>query len=157
MILFYQVIEILILAQGKSKKALTTLGPVLALAEPEGYVRIFADEGQPMAHLLAHISAWTTASPEYIQRLQAAIPAIQNGQDDLPAHMRAPSPLLEPLSTREREVLTLLAEGLSNQHIATRLVISLNTVKRHVRHLLAKLAVTNRTQAVARARELHML
>jgi LuxR family maltose regulon positive regulatory protein len=65
--------------------------------------------------------------------------------------------LLEALSTREQEVLALLAEGLSNQQIADRLVISLNTAKRHVKHLLAKFAVTNRTQVVIRARELRLL
>jgi LuxR family maltose regulon positive regulatory protein len=65
--------------------------------------------------------------------------------------------LIDPLSPREREVLQLVAEGLSNQQIADRLVISPHTAKRHVKHLLAKLTVTNRTQAVARARDLHLL
>lgn len=143
-------------AQDQTKQALTTLGPVLAQAEAEGYVRLFADEGQPMASLLAQISPYTTASPSYIQRLQAAI---------LPAHQILLSharpaisqTLIDPLSTRELEVLSLLATGASNQQIADHLVISPNTVKRHVKHILAKLAVTNRTQAVARARELHLL
>jgi LuxR family maltose regulon positive regulatory protein len=63
----------------------------------------------------------------------------------------------DPLSGREREVLSLLAAGASNQMIADRLVISLNTAKRHVKNIIAKLNVSNRTQAVARARELHLL
>jgi DNA-binding CsgD family transcriptional regulator len=66
-------------------------------------------------------------------------------------------PLLDPLSNREREVLSPLASGASNQQIAAQLVITLNTTKRHVKHILAKLSVTNRTQAVARARELNLL
>jgi LuxR family maltose regulon positive regulatory protein len=142
--------------QGQRRQALTTLGPTLALAEPQGYVRLFADEGQPMTHLLTQVSGYTTASPGYLQQLLAAI---------LPKHRPLPShaqqekqqTLIDPLSARELEVLALLAIGLSNQQIADRLVISLNTAKRHIKHILAKLAVTNRTQAVARARELHLL
>jgi LuxR family maltose regulon positive regulatory protein len=143
-------------AQGKTRQALTTLGPVLAQAEPQGYVRLFADEGQPMARLLAQICAYTTASPGYIRQLQAAIPSTRQvllGH----AQPETSQALIDPLSTRELEVLSLLITGASNQQIAERLVISLNTAKRHVKHILAKLAVTNRTQAVARARELHLL
>jgi LuxR family transcriptional regulator, maltose regulon positive regulatory protein len=143
-------------AQGKSKRALLTLGSVLAQAEPEGYVRLFADEGPPMAQLLAQITAYTTASPGYIKLLQAACAPMQPGSGG-PALTAARQPLLDPLSPREREVLQLVAAGFSNQQIADRLVISLNTAKRHVKHVLAKLTVANRTQAVVRARELHLL
>jgi LuxR family maltose regulon positive regulatory protein len=143
-------------AQGQTKQALTTLGLVLAQAEPEGYVRLFVDEGQPMASLLAQISPYTTASPGYIQRLQAAILPTHQMLLDY-AQPAISQTLIDPLSTRELEVLSLLATGASNQQIADHLVISLNTAKRHVKHILAKLAVTNRTQAVARARELHLL
>lgn len=143
-------------AQGKTKRALTILGPVLAQAEPEGYVRLFADEGQPMAHLLAQIAAYTTASAGYIQQLQVALAPIRQESVD-PAHPVSRHLLPDPLSPREQEVLSLLAEGFSNQQIADHMVISLNTAKRHVKHLLAKLVVTNRTQALARARELHLL
>ncbi|MBO0782562.1 MAG: hypothetical protein J2P37_27420, partial [Ktedonobacteraceae bacterium] len=144
-------------AQGKTRQALMTLGPVLAQAEPEGYVRLFADEGVAMARLLAQIAPYTTASPGYIQRLQAAISSTTSLA--LPSHTRpeASQALIDPLSTRELEVLALLVAGASNQQIADQLVISLNTAKRHVKHILAKLAVTNRTQAVARARELCLL
>jgi LuxR family transcriptional regulator, maltose regulon positive regulatory protein len=143
-------------AQGKTRQALTTLGAVLVLAEPEGYVRLFADEGQPMGHLLAHISEYTAASPSYIQRLQAAIPPTHQVLLN-PTRSKAPLGMLDQLSGREREVLSLLAAGASNQLIADRLVISLNTAKRHVKNIIAKLNVSNRTQAVARARELHLL
>ncbi|GHO71986.1 helix-turn-helix transcriptional regulator [Ktedonobacter sp. SOSP1-52] len=143
-------------AQGKTRQALVTLGPVLAQAEREGYIRLFADEGQPMARLLAQVSAYTTASPGYVQQLQATIPfthqmALGSTQPE------ASQSLIEPLSAREVEVLSLLANGASNQQIADHLVISLNTAKRHVKHILAKLSVTNRTQAVARAHALHLL
>jgi LuxR family maltose regulon positive regulatory protein len=141
-------------AQGNTRQALTTLGSVLVLAEAEGYMRLFVDAGQPMAHLLAQISAYTTASPGYIQCLQAALSSISLVNV---AQIETPQAQLDPLSEREREVLSLLATGTSNQQIAERLVISLNTAKRHVKNILAKLAVTNRTQAVARARELHLL
>jgi len=143
-------------AQGKIKQALTMLGAVLAQAEPEGYVRLFADEGQPMAQLLAHISGSTTASASYIHHLQDALAHTAPVPADLTGPA-APQPLPSPLSPREQEVLALLVLGLSNQQIAERLVISLNTVKCHVKHLLAKLVVTNRTQALVRARELHLL
>jgi LuxR family maltose regulon positive regulatory protein len=150
-----QVMMALVLhAQGKIKRALHTLGSALAQAEAEGYIRIFSDEGQPMAHLLAQVSAYTTASSSYLQQLQAAItpaPPI----DATP--QQTARPLLNPLTPREQEVLALLANGLSNQQIAERLVISPNTAKRHIKHLLAKLSVTNRTRAVTRARELGLL
>lgn len=143
-------------ARGKTRQALATLGPVLAQAESEGYVRLFADEGQPMAYLLAQISVHTTASHRYIQRLQDAISPVR--QELLgPARSELSQLLPDPLSAREREVLSLLVAGASNQQIADHLVISLNTAKRHVKHILAKLVVTNRTQAVVRARELHLL
>jgi LuxR family maltose regulon positive regulatory protein len=144
-------------AQGTTRQALVTLGPVLAQAEPEGYLRLFADEGEALGHLLARMAPYTTASPDYLERILAAIAP---GRQDRPAaptkSVSLPS-LFEPLSAREREVLQLVAEGLSNQQIAQRLVLSLYTVKLHVRHLLRKLGATNRTQAVVRARTLQIL
>jgi len=143
-------------AQGKTRQALATLGPVLAQAEPEGYLHLFADEGLPMGHLLAQISPHTTASPDYVQQILHAIPSTRQSLLG-PAQPTASQALIDPLSARELEVLALLATGASNQQIADHLVISLNTAKRHVKHILARLAVTNRTQAVARAREIHLL
>ena len=144
-------------AQGKTRQALSTLGPILAQAEPEGYLRLFADEGEVMAHLLARMAPFTTASPDYLERIQAAIALVRAAWPAVTA-LPAPRPSpVEPLSEREREVLQLVAEGLSNQQIAQRLVLSLHTVKLYVKHLLAKLGATNRTQAVARARALHIL
>lgn len=143
-------------ASGKIKRALTTLGSVLPQAEAEGYVRLFADEGQPMADLLAQIAAFTSASASYFQRLLAAIPSARTAPVDATSGTQH-QPLLDPLSTREQEVLRLLAAGSSNRQIAEQLVISLHTVKLHVKHIFAKLSVINRTQAVARARDLHLL
>jgi LuxR family maltose regulon positive regulatory protein len=144
-------------AQGKTKQALSTLGPILAQAEPEGYLRLFADEGEVMAHLLALMAPFTTASPDYLQRIQSAIAPVWQAQPDASTHPAPRSVPYEPLSAREWDVLQLVAEGLSNQQIAEHLVLSLHTVKLHVKHLLAKLGATNRTQAVARARALHLL
>lgn len=142
-------------AQGKTKRALETLGSVVTQAEPEGYIRLFADEGQPMAPLLAQVGPYTTASPAYVQKLQAAMAPLQ--EKSATAKTSNQQALIEPLSPREREVLHLLAEGYSNQQIAQQLVISPHTVKLHVRHIFAKLVATNRTQAVTRARELQIL
>ncbi len=144
-------------AQGKTRLALSTLGPIIALAEPEGYLRIFADEGAVMADLLTMVAPWTSASAGYLKRIQAGIASTWQPQADVAA-LPAPRTLLaDPLSDREHDVLQLVAEGLSNQQIAERLVLSLHTVKFHIKHILAKLGATNRTQAVARARAFHLL
>jgi LuxR family maltose regulon positive regulatory protein len=137
-------------AQGKIKRALSRLGEALTRAEAEGYLRLFVDEGPSMALLLAQVAEYTSASQRYLQRLQAAFPPIGEKQ-------RSEQSLPEPLSEREMDVLQLLAEGLSNQQIAERLVISLHTVKIHVKHIFVRLSVTNRTQAVTYARMLHLL
>ncbi len=150
-------LALVLYAQGKTKQALTTLGPILALAEPEGYLRLFADEGAEMAHLLTVIAPYTTASPDYLQRIQAAIAPAWHPQpavSALPAPRSLPA---DPLSDREHDVLQLVAAGLSNQQIAQRLVLSVHTVKLHVKHLLAKLGAANRTQAVAHAYAFHLL
>ncbi|HEV7127074.1 MAG TPA: LuxR C-terminal-related transcriptional regulator, partial [Ktedonobacterales bacterium] len=144
-------------AQGKTKQALSTLGPILAQAEPEGYLRLFADEGEVMERLLALIAPFTTATPDYLQRIQAATASAWHPQPDASTQAAPRSMPFEPLSAREHDVLQLVAEGLSNQQIAERLILSLHTVKLHVRHLMAKLNAANRTQTVARARAFHLL
>jgi LuxR family maltose regulon positive regulatory protein len=152
-----QILSALILqAQGKIRQALNTLGPYLEQAEAEGYVRLLADEGQPMRHLLTQIAPYTTASPTYLQKLLDALltpietpPTIQRREEQ--------TERTTLLTARELEVLHLLADGASNQQIAHQLVISLHTVKLHVKHIFNRLAVTNRTGAVARARELGLI
>jgi LuxR family maltose regulon positive regulatory protein len=152
-------VEILVLQalvsqeQGDMARAVAAVQRALTLAEPEGYVRLFVDEGQPMRELLAACLT-QGASPEYVTRLMQAI-APQPDEASVP-----PDPnqlLVEPLSNRELEVLGLLANGLTNQAIADELVIALSTVKKHVNNILGKLHVGNRTQAVSRAQELSIL
>ena len=153
-------IEILVLqalaheAQGSISPALAPLERALTLAEPEGYVRIFVDEGRPMARLLYEALS-RGVRPEYVSQLLAALPVAEHVT---PSRSRgSESDLLEPLSERELEVLQLIAEGLTNREIATRLYLSLHTVKVHARNIYGKLGIKSRTQAVARGKALGIL
>ncbi|MGI8539886.1 MAG: LuxR C-terminal-related transcriptional regulator [Rubrobacteraceae bacterium] len=144
------VIEILALralairVRGDMPGALAELDRALALAEPEGYVRIFADEGPPMARLLTE-AAERGKKPEHARKLLAFLDSEESGSH---------SPLAEPLSEREMEVLRLVARGLSNREIGDRLFLAVITVKGHNRNIFRKLGVRRRTEAVARAREI---
>jgi LuxR family maltose regulon positive regulatory protein len=135
-------------------QAMIPLEQALSLAEPQAYVRIFLDEGSPMARLLYEAAARKIA-PQYTGKLLASF----GGEDSLQPSTSDPEPLIEPLSNRELQVLQLIAEGLSNQEIASKLVLSLNTVKGHTRKIYGKLGVNSRTQAVAKAEALgiHLL
>jgi len=167
-----QVVELLSLqalalqAQAEMEAAIAALVRALRLAEPEGYTRLFADEGQPMGELLARTALQETAVAPYITRLLTAFAAPQLAAPPSPAVATelatAVAPhlaqwLAEPLSERETEVLRLVAEGLANREIGERLVISIYTVKKHMENIHGKLYVSSRTQAVARARELGLL
>jgi len=143
-------------AHGERAEAVEVLDEALALAEPGGFIRIFVDEGVPMARLLYEASS-RGVRPEYVRRLLAAFPVDDGGRAASPATRVAGSRLAEPLSSRELEVLPLIAEGLTNQEIAARLYLSLHTVKAHARTIYAKLGVSSRTQAVARGRALGFL
>jgi LuxR family transcriptional regulator, maltose regulon positive regulatory protein len=145
-------------ATGDEAGAVTALAEALMLACPQGYVRVFADEGSPMAVLLGkliaaqrtrHVAAGIPLG--YLARLRRAL---DTGQT---AHDPALAGLIDPLTSREHEVLTMLAAGRSNQAIARELVVTLDTVKKHVGHVLGKLGAANRTEAVARARELSLI
>jgi LuxR family maltose regulon positive regulatory protein len=114
------------------------------------------DEGQPMARLLYKALSQGIA-PDYVQRLLAAFTDIEPEQADSLQKQIPESDWIEPLSERELEVLKLIAEGLSNQEIASRLYLSLNTVKAHTRNIYGKLGVNNRTQAGSRARALGII
>ncbi|HYF63465.1 MAG TPA: LuxR C-terminal-related transcriptional regulator [Herpetosiphonaceae bacterium] len=139
-------------AGGDPAGAAGPLGEALALAEPGGLVRVFVDEGRPMARLLASAAA-LGVRPDAIEPLLAALEAER--RDDAPA---APAlPLGEPLSQRELEILRLIAEGRSNGEIGERLFLALSTVKGHTRNIFGKLQVQRRTEAVARARELGLI
>jgi LuxR family maltose regulon positive regulatory protein len=157
-----RLIEILLLqamtfhARGDTNRALGKLEHAFKLAEPEGFVRIFVDEGPPMARLL-YEALTRGIAPDYARRLLAAFPIVEPEQVDPPRAQAPQSELIEPLSEREIEVLQLMAEGLTNQEIASRLYLALNTVKVHTRNINGKLGVHSRTQAVARARVLGIL
>jgi LuxR family maltose regulon positive regulatory protein len=132
-------------AQGRPVQAFSALKKALSLAEPEGYVRTFVDEGIPMAALLRRALS-QGITPDYARQLLAAF--------DEPI---VASPLVESLTRREMEVLRLIADGLKNQDIADHLVISVATVKRHVTNIYGKLGVSRRVQAIARAQDLGLL
>jgi LuxR family maltose regulon positive regulatory protein len=158
------VIEILVLqalaheAQGERPSALVPLERALTLAEPEGYVRTFADEGPSMEQLLLEAAA-RGIMPDYTGKLLAAFEAdgrIDSDDSPCPAPP-ASQPLAEPLSDRELEVLHLIAQGLSNREIGERLFLAIITVKGHNRNIFRKLQVRRRTEAIARARELGLL
>lgn len=134
--------------------ALSTLERALLLAEPEGYIRLFVDEGVPMLALLRYAYMRGIVS-RYVASLLAAFG--EQHPSDLPLTSVRTDSLLEPLTERERDVLRLLLEGASNREIARRLVLSVNTVKRHVYNLCGKLGVQSRTQAIIRARTLNLL
>jgi LuxR family maltose regulon positive regulatory protein len=166
---FLRVIEVCALralvlqALGDTSAALASLERSLALAEPERYVRLYLNEGAPMAALLRQ-AASRGICPEYANKLLVAfdLSAWGRGGEIPPTHVPtpphpAPQPLVEPLTPREMEVLQLISLGCSNQEIAEKLVIALNTVKRHTSSIYGKLGVKSRTQAIARARELGLL
>jgi LuxR family maltose regulon positive regulatory protein len=139
-------------AQGNRTSALSTLERALLQAAPEGYIRLFVDEGPPMLALL-RLAYRQGIVPGYVATLLSAFG--EQHPSDLPPPTPHPGSLAEPLT--ERDVLRLLLEGASNREIARRLVLSVNMVKRHVYNLCGKLGVGSRTQAIIRARTLNLL
>jgi LuxR family maltose regulon positive regulatory protein len=170
-------VEILVLqalalnVQGEKEEALAALERALSLAEPEGYVRTFVDEGAPMAALLSQAASRSIA-PDYVGKLLAAfeIETKDRGRNLGPARsagtmepspstlvLRPSSRLVEPLSNRELEVLRLLDTDLTAPEIAGELVVSVNTVKTHIKRIYSKLDAHSRYEAVERAKELGFL
>ena len=137
-------------AQGEPEQAFAKLEQALELAGPEGYMRVFADQGAPMVRLLHRMLTRSPAS-EYVHRLLEAL------GETVKIELAIASKLNEPLSQRELEVLHLIADGATNKEIADELVLTVNTVKRHISNIFGKLVVRNRTEAIARARELNLL
>ena len=149
-------------AQGDHQGAQIALERAVMLAEPEGYMRIFLDEGEPMLTLLSKLQTNGHCASNYIQTLLVA--GNFRGREQTALLYRSKEPhsgpylsLLDPLSERELEVLHLIANGDSNYEIAEQLVVAVSTVKRHVSNIFSKLAVISRTQAVAQARKLGLL
>ena len=152
-------------ALGQDAAAVNALADVLTLACPQGYVRVFADEGPPMAALLTRLIAAQRVGQGAagvplgcLARLQRAfdVGLTRPGPRSGTAPTAVPG-LVEQLTSRELEVLEMLAAGRSNQAIADQLVVTLDTVKKHVSHVLGKLGAANRTEAVTRARELSLI
>ncbi len=143
-------------AHSEKDQATQLLSDALAMAEPAGLIRLFLDEGPPMAHLLTQIKAPGIMSG-YIRKLLAAFKVEEQTTRDISQNQSPAQPLLEPLSQRELEILHLIAQGLSNQEISERLFLALDTVKGHNRKIFGKLQVQRRTEAVARARELGLV
>jgi LuxR family maltose regulon positive regulatory protein len=154
-------IEILVLqaivyhAQGDLPAALNPLQKALTLAEPEGYVRMFVDEGLPMMQLLREAASRGIMS-DYTGKLLTAFEAGER-KSQPKADLASAQPLIEPLSQREQKILQLIAQGLSNREIGERLFLALDTVKGYNRKIFDKLQVQSRTEAIARARELGLL
>ncbi len=152
-------------ACGDQDAAVEALARALVLGFPQGYVRVFADEGAPMGALLARLAAAQKADRAAARGVPAGALAkvlrALDGKNDPQGAGRGAAVvvpgLVEQLTPRELEVLVLLAAGMPNPRIADQLVVTLDTVKKHVSHLLGKLGATNRTEAVARARQLGLI
>jgi LuxR family maltose regulon positive regulatory protein len=159
-VLELQLLRSLALArQGDARRAEADLERALALAEAEGYVRRFLDEGQPMQQLLAGWLKHAGPGPlrDYAARLLAQFEAEPHPAAPEGAKLPLSEELVEPLTPRELEVLELICAGDSNQAIAEQLVITLSAVKKHTSNILGKLGVTSRAQAMVRARQLGLI
>lgn len=137
-------------AKGDHTRAMTALAEAMVLAKPEGYIRLFVDEGTPMVRLLRHAES-RGVDPDYVDKLLTAFG--ETASNVSPARLMLP----EPLSDRELELLQLVAAGLTTQEIADQLVIAVGTVKTHLKHIYNKLDAHSRIQAVERARALKLL
>jgi LuxR family maltose regulon positive regulatory protein len=168
----HSVLEVLLVralaleVEGDHTAALAALAHALTLVEPEGYVRLFLDEGPTMAALL-HEAQRQGLAPAYTAKLLEALSrspeplALRNrrgreGEPGVTDTLSESSPV-ESLTAREREVLQLILDGASNREIAHQLILSVGTVKKYVYNICGKLGVQSRTQALIRARALHLL
>lgn len=143
-------------AAGDTRHAESALVTGLTLAEPEGYVRTFLDEGEPMRMLLRRWAAHAGADPRrsYGERLLAQFDVAPKVAASATETIPGSDDLIEPLTRRELEVLQLICAGESNHAIADHLVITVSAVKKHTGNIFGKLGVTSRAQAMVKAREL---
>jgi LuxR family transcriptional regulator, maltose regulon positive regulatory protein len=152
-------------ADGEEAAAVDALAQALTLACPQGYIRVFADEGPPMRALLARLiaaqKAQQAAARDVPLGCMAQLVRAFGREDGAPGARQDAATvvpdLVEQLTARELDVLRLLAAGTPNPRIAEHLVVSLDTVKKHVSHVLGKLGAANRTEAVTRARQLGLI
>lgn len=156
----FRVIEIMALQsqavyrQGRLDEALSLLGQAIKMAEPGGWVQPFVDLGPAMADLLQQLHQ-QNVSVDYIERI---LSEFKENQIPLPSHSPSPqfppstSPLIEPLTHREQDVMELLAQRFQNKEIADQLCISPGTVKGHLKNIYSKLGANSRRDAVARAK-----
>ena len=155
-----EMLRALALADDDSPSAVSTLARAVSLAAPQRFVRLFVDEGEPMAALLAAVVATPDAGDvdrHVLERVAKLIAAFDRAADDAAGADSARHSLVVQLTERELEVLGHLATGKPNREIADELYVSLNTVKKHITHILDKLGAANRTAAVDRARALDLL
>jgi LuxR family maltose regulon positive regulatory protein len=147
-------------ALGEDQNSLTDVIKALQLGEPEGFISTFVEEGQPIAEALTTLlkrNLYGTVKSSYIREILAAFPGSQSSNDVMSRTVNDDLAPIVPLTPREMEVLHLIVAGDSNQTIADKLVITLSAVKKHTGNILKKLSVSNRTQAVARARLIGLL
>ncbi len=138
-------------ANGETDEAILLLEEAMGLAEPNGFIRIFVDEGLPMAQLLSEAAA-QGIMPNYVSKLLAVFEA-EKQKNNLSLSQQ----LVDPLSERELEILNLIAAGLKNKEIAEQLIISLNTVLYHIKNIYRKLGVNKRTLAISKAKEINLI
>jgi LuxR family maltose regulon positive regulatory protein len=140
--------------QRRLPEALELLESCLELAEPEGYIRVFLDVGEPARELLAsYLRSAASVHKKYAQQIMDAFPPLSQVHPPIPQ----PAELVEALTERELEVLHLISQGLTNKQIAQKLVVAPGTIKAHAASIYGKLDVANRTEAVSRARQLGVL
>jgi LuxR family maltose regulon positive regulatory protein len=143
-------------AREDTKRAMIVMEKALSLAASKGFLRIFVDEGPTVARLLYESLSQEMAS-DYVQRLLAVFPTEEDKPEKSATQQTPGGEWVEPLSDRELDVLQLMAEGLTNPEIGTRLYLSPHTVKAHARNIYGKLGVKNRTQAVSKAKAMGLL
>ena len=141
-------------------KAIQSLGQALALAEPEGYVLLFAEAGRDLVPLLKGVIRHAAAPDpvkKYTRKLLNTISREDNPTGSPIEISESANEMIEPLTDRELDVLRLIADGLKYDEIAGKLFISLNTVRTHVKGIYGKLDVNNRSQAIALARQYRLI